>query len=247
MTEKINLKAKDHLGSSENKKHFNEKHFTESAPRYDIATRGLSLGQDSYWKRCLIEELPPAEAPYCVDIACGTGDVTFLLADKYDDGKMLGVDLTQEMINISDSRNSNPQVRFSCQDMSHLDLPDHSVDIMTGSYAIRNAPDLDEALEEFHRVMKPSGQLAFLDFSKPSSQLLQFFQYWVLKLWGSFWGLVLHGNPEVHGYISASIRDFPARKELEKKFSKHGFEIVKTRSFFTGMTAIHFLKALPKS
>lgn len=245
MTEKLNLKAKDHLGSSVGKKYFNEKHFTESAPRYDIATRGLSLGQDSYWKRCLIRELPPVEAPFCVDIACGTGDVAFLLADKYSAGEILGVDLTQGMIDLAEDRNTNPRVRFSRQDMGQLALPDHSVDILTGSYAIRNAPDLDETLNEFHRVMKPGGHVAFLDFSKPHTKLLQVLQFWTLKWWGSFWGLVLHGNPEVHGYISASIREFPDRKELARKFAKHGFEIVKSRNFFPGMTAMHLLQALP--
>lgn len=246
MTEKLKLKAKDHIDSSEGKRHFNEKHFSESAPRYDIATRGLSLGQDSYWKKRLVQGLPPIPAPFCVDIACGTGDVAFLLADKYKDGEILGTDLTQGMIDISNARNNKQRVRFSCQDMTHLDVPDHSIDILTGSYAIRNAPDLDECLDEFHRAMKPGGQLAFLDFSKPSSKLAQTFQFWTLKLWGSFWGLVLHGNPEVHGYISASIRAYPANKKLEQKFSEHGFEVVKSQSFFFGMTIIHFLKALPK-
>jgi len=182
-----------------------------------------------------------------VDIACGTGDVAFLLADRYPAGEILGVDLTQGMIDLAEGRNTNPRVRFSRQDMGRLDLPDHSVDILTGSYAIRNAPDLDETLDEFHRVMKPGGHAAFLDFSKPRSKLFQVLQFWILKLWGSFWGLVLHGNPEVHGYISASIRDFPDRRELARKFDQHGFEIVESRSFFPGMTVLHILKTLPMS
>ncbi|MCF6311977.1 MAG: ubiquinone/menaquinone biosynthesis methyltransferase [Verrucomicrobiales bacterium] len=244
MTEKLKIKAKDHLDSSEGKRHFNQKHFTESAPRYDIATRGLSFGQDAYWKKRLIQGLPELNSPYCVDIACGTGDVTFLLADKYPGGSIRGVDLTQEMIDISNERNQNKLVSFSCQDMSQLDVPDHSIDILTGSYAIRNAPDLDECLSEFHRAMKPGGHLAFLDFCKPSSKFAQSCQFWTLKLWGSFWGLLLHGNPEVHGYISASIKNYPANKELEQKFSDHHFEVVKSQRFFFGMTTIHFLKSL---
>ena len=245
MKEIFNLKAKDHLDSSEGKRHFNEKHFAESAPRYDIATRGLSFGRDASWKRQLIAGLPPMESPTCVDVACGTGDVTFLLAGKYQDGEILGLDLTAEMIEIARQRNQNPNVRFVVRDMSRLALPDHSVDILTGSYAIRNAPDLEQVIREFSLVVNPGGHLAFLDFSKPKGHLAKKIQYLMLKMWGSFWGLVLHGNAEVHGYISSSIRDFPDRKELEALFDRYGFSIEGSRPFFMGMMRLYFLTLLP--
>ena len=245
MTQVFHLNAKDTLDSSEGKRLYNEKHFAESAPRYDIATRGLSFGRDASWKRHLIEGLPAMDRPVCVDVACGTGDVTFLLAGKYQDGEILGVDLTAEMINIARQRNQNPNVRFAVRDMSRLALPDHSVDILTGSYAIRNAPDLEEVIREFRRVMKPGGHLAFLDFSKPKGRLAKKIQYLMLKIWGSFWGLVLHGNPEVHGYISSSIRDFPDHEQLQILFKRCGFGIEKSRPFLMGMMRLYFLTLLP--
>lgn len=245
MKEAFNLKAKDHLDSSEGKRLYNEKHFAESAPRYDMATRGLSFGRDSSWKRHLIAGLPSMDHPTCVDVACGTGDVTFLLAEKYQDGEILGFDLTAEMIEIANRRNQHSRVRFAVQDMSRLSLPDHSVDILTGSYAIRNAPDLEEVIREFSRVVKYGGHLAFLDFSKPKGRLARKAQYLMLKLWGSFWGLVLHGNPEVHGYISSSIRNFPDHEQLEALFNRCGFSIEKSRPFFMGMMRLYFLTLLP--
>lgn len=247
MNEKFNLKASDHLDSAEGKLFYNLKHFAESAPRYDLATRGLSLGQDGSWKRALVAGLPRKEGAFCLDVACGTGDVTQLLAEKYPDGEIEGVDLTPEMIRIAEERNANPRVHFGCGDMSHLDLPDRSVDILTGSYAIRNAPDLEIVLAEFARVMKVDGSLAFLDFSKPGGQWRQTVQYWVLKLWGGFWGLVLHGNPEVHGYISSSIKSFPDREELESLFSRHGFQLERSQPFLSGMMRLYFLRFAPLS
>lgn len=233
----------EHLDSAERKRYFNEKHFAESARHYDLVTRVLSFGQDYTWKHFLVEELQPVAAPFCVDIACGTGDITFLLAEKYADGEVLGIDLTQEMLDLAENRNINSHVRFSLQDMNHLDLPDASVDVLTGGYAIRNAPDLGETLREFRRVLKPGGQMAFLDFSKPVAKPLQFIQYWAMKIWGGFWGLLLHGNPEVHGYISASLLAYPDMARLEKIFLDHGFTIERSRGFLSGMTRVYFLKS----
>ncbi|MCB1062866.1 MAG: ubiquinone/menaquinone biosynthesis methyltransferase [Verrucomicrobiae bacterium] len=242
-TEKFSLRAQDHLGTSDGKKHFNEKHFAESAPRYDIATRALSFGQDAAWKRKLIASLPAIAAPVCVDVACGTGDVTFLLAERYGDGEFIGVDLTQEMIDLANQRNQLPTVRFECGEMSQLTMPDASVDILTGSYAIRNAPDLREALAEFRRVLKPGGTLAFLDFSKPDSAFFQGIQFQLLRFWGGLWGLLLHGNPEVHGYISKSLRTYPDAKTLEATFVECGFEIRSSKKHFGGMMMQYLLSA----
>jgi len=247
MNKKFDLKANDYLDSAEGKLFYNLQHFAESAPRYDLATRGLSLGQDGSWKRALVGGLPPKQGAFCLDVACGTGDVTGLLAEKYSDGEIEGVDLTPEMIRIAEERNKNPRVHFRCGDMSRLDLPDRSVDILTGSYAIRNAPDLETVLAEFGRVMKAGGRAAFLDFSKPRGKWRQSLQCWLLKLWGGFWGLVLHGNPEVHGYISSSIRTFPDREELESLFSRYGFQLERSQPFLSGMVRLYFLIFVPSS
>lgn len=247
MNKKFDLRAREHLDSAEGKRFYNREHFAESAPRYDVATRGLSLGRDGSWKRALVEGLPAKENAFCVDVACGTGDVALLLAEKYPDAEIEGVDLTPEMIAIAEKRNSNPRVHYRCGDMSRLELPDQSVDVLTGSYAIRNAPDLETVLREFGRVMKENGSVAFLDFSKPRGKWRQAIQFWTLKLWGGFWGLVLHGNPEIHGYISSSIKTYPDHEELEKLFSKYGFRLESSRPFLYGMMRLYFLCFVPVS
>jgi demethylmenaquinone methyltransferase/2-methoxy-6-polyprenyl-1,4-benzoquinol methylase len=241
-TEKFTLRAHDFLGTSEGKRHFNEKHFAESAPRYDLATRLLSVGQDMGWKRKLVASLPNVSEPVCVDVACGTGDVTLLLADRFGKGEFTGVDLTREMVDLANQRNQNSDVRFVCGDMGCLGMADESVDILTGSYAIRNAPVLKEALAEFHRVLKPGGTLALLDFSKPRSGFFQGVQYQLLKFWGGLWGLLLHGNPEVHGYIAKSLRGFPDSESLERIFVECGFELGEAKAHFGGMMMQYILK-----
>jgi len=243
MKPRFNLKARDHIETSEGKRLFNEKHFAESASRYDFATRALSFGQDAGWKRTLVAALPEVSHPVCADIACGTGDVTFLLADRYGEGEFIGMDLTQEMIDIANQRNESNYVRFECADMCRLPLEDDSADVLTGSYAIRNAPDLSEALAEFRRVVKPGGTLAFLDFSKEETPLKQAFQYRLLRFWGGLWGLLLHGNIEVHGYISKSLQSFPDPPALEEAFRSAGFEVRESRALFGGMMRLYVLRA----
>lgn len=243
MASKFNLKAKDHLQTPDSKKLYNLHHFTESAPRYDIATRMLSFGRDRAWKDELIKILPEASAPFCLDLACGTGDIAFGLAKKYPQGKILGLDLTEAMIEIAHKRNAQQKnesanVSFIAADMCVTGLEANSVDILTGSYAIRNAPHLDSALEEIYRVLKPGAIAAFLDFSKPSSKLGQKIQYGLLKFWGSFCGLILHGNPEVHGYISSSIRSFPDREQLKHTLERHGLQVVQSKKLYLGMLEI---------
>ena len=245
MSERMTLKAGEHLGTSEGKRNFNAVHFAESAPRYDLATRGLSLGRDAAWKRILVSSLPDLADPACLDVACGTGDVAFLLADRFPGGAVHAIDLTPGMIEIAQQRDSGGRVQFAVGDMSRLDFPNASLDLVTGSYAIRNAPDLGTTLDEFTRVLKPGGVAAFLDFSKPRGLIAQAMQYHLLRLWGGFWGLVLHCNPRIHGYISASLRDYPDEGSIAGVFEAHGFREESARPLFGGMMRLHLLRRSP--
>ena len=92
------------------------------------------------------------------------------------------------------------------------------MDIVTGGYALRNAPDLGTAIDEISRVLKPCGVAAFLDFSKPSGKILQKMEYWALKTWTGPWGTLLHRNREVYRYIAESLQPFPDRSQLRDIF-----------------------------
>jgi demethylmenaquinone methyltransferase/2-methoxy-6-polyprenyl-1,4-benzoquinol methylase len=167
VTGRFVLKIGDHLENAEKKKYYNERAFSEIAPRYDFITRVLSFRRDAAWKRTLVSLLPSYESPVCVDLACGTGDIAFLLVGKYPRGRVAGLDITEPMLDIARHRNTHPNVSFVNQDMGSLAIVSESVDIVTGGYALRNAPDLRTAIDEISRVLKPRGVAAFLDFSKP--------------------------------------------------------------------------------
>lgn len=242
MSGRIGLKARDHLLAPEKKRLYNERHFAAAAPRYDIATRAMSFWRDGAWKRLLVGSLPDLRSPACVDLACGTGDVSFLLAQRYPAGQVTGLDLTEPMLAIARGRNRFPNVRFMHQDLCATGLPDGCADIVTGSYALRNAPDLGLALDEIGRILKPGGVAVFLDFANAGNRFLRAPRRWLLTAWCGFWGLVLHGDPGIHGYIGASLSAFPAPSDLRGLFLDRGFELLVTRRFFGGITELIVLR-----
>ena len=221
-----------------------KKIFPRSRPGTISSLEALSFGQDAAWKRTLISLLPSHESPVCVDLACGTGDIAFLLAGKYPRGHIAGVDITEPMLKIARHRNTHPNVSFANQDMGALDIVSESVDIVTGGYALRNAADLGTAIDEISRVLKPGGVAAFLDFSKPGGKIPQKMEYWGLKTWTGLWGTLLHRNHEVYSYIAESLQRFPDRLHLRDMFRDKGFSVIDSRLFFGGVTELLMVQKL---
>ena len=241
----LTIKIGDYFGNPQDKKLLNEEMFSIIAPRYDFITRLFSFWQDASWKKGLIEALPALAAPDCLDLACGTGDLCFLLAAKYPKGKIIGLDLTEEMLALARQANQDSHVLFIKGDMGHLDQPDSSFDIVTGGYALRNAPNLSQAISEIHRVLKPGGIGAFLDFSKPKSRFVQKMEYALLKGWTGLWGWIFHRNHEVYSYIAESLSHYPDRKELQIMLESQGLTILSSQLHFLGITeTLHVQKTI---
>jgi demethylmenaquinone methyltransferase/2-methoxy-6-polyprenyl-1,4-benzoquinol methylase len=238
MARRFTLRIGNHLQAPGTKRYYNQQVFAEIAPKYDFITRALSFGRDTSWKRDLVASLPSCESPLCLDLACGTGGITFLLARKYPRGLIVGLDITEPMLERARQRNTFGNVRFLNQDMGGLEFPAGTVDIVTGGYALRNAPDLEVTVQEIHRVLKPHGMAAFLDFSKPGGRFAQRLEYWILKVWTGFWGTLLHRNHEVYGYIAESLQCFPDRLQLRDLFRDKGFTVVASRLYFFGITEL---------
>lgn len=235
---RFQLKPMEHLGSPETKQSFNRKLFSEVAPKYDFITKALSFGRDAAWKRKLIAGLPAQSAPRCIDLACGTGDFTRMLAQRYPKGSMTGLDLTPAMLELARKQTSDASIEYVEGSMAVLPFDTASVDIVTGGYALRNAPDLNQAIDEIARVLHPGGTAAFLDFSKPCNRAGQAISHFALKFWGGFWGLMLHGNADVYGYIADSLKLYPDRAGLRDRFAERGFSLHSSTRFFGGLLEI---------
>lgn len=227
-----------HLRDPETKRDLNRRIFRIVAPTYGFLTRVLSLGADPHWKRLLLRRLPELKAPTCVDLACGTGDIIELLSSKYPDGRLIGIDLSEEMLAEAKFRGNAKNIELYERDMLKTRLSSGCVEIVTGGYSLRNAPDLRASLSEINRIMKPGATGAFLDFSRPGNRISRTLQWGLLWLWCGFWGLVLHGKPAVYGYIPESLARYPDRHSLEIILSEFGFIDVTQRTFLGGFTAL---------
>ena len=243
----FHLKPMDHIGSPATKQDFNRSMFSEVAPRYDFITKALSFGRDAAWKQKLIAGLPASEAPVCLDLASGTGDLTRMLADRYPQGTVTGLDLTPAMLERARKRTTSLSVNYIEGTMAALPFETGSADVVTGGYALRNAPHLNQTLDEIYRVLRPGGVAAFLDFSKPRNGIGQWLSGFLLKFWGGLWGLLLHGNPDVYGYLADSLKLYPDRIELRARFSGRGFILLQSRCFFGGLVEIAVFQKKPQS
>lgn len=212
--------------------------FSIIAPEYDFISRAFTLGRDPAWKRKLVNSLPALIAPVCVDFACGTGSLTFALAQKYPVGSVTGIDLTPEMLHIAICRNIYKNITWQLGDICQTNLEDQSVDIITCGYSLLNAPSLHAVLAEMHRVLKPGGVVVCLDVAKPRRWFAQQLEYLVLKSWGMFWSLMLHGALSVYTYLADDMLAAPTMQELSEVLYQTGFVKVQTRRFAFGMVAM---------
>ena len=235
MSPSCRLNIRQRLLDPRRKRELNEDIFSIVARRYDRITRLLSFHRDQAWKRRLVDGLPALTTPMCLDLACGTGDITLRLASKYPQGQIIGLDLSEPMLELARARGSNTGIQFRRGDMGRTGLASASFDMVTGGYALRNAGDLPETLAEIHRVLKPGGIGCFLDFSKPRGRRLQHAQVFLLRVWGGLWGWLFHGDPGVYTYIAESLANFPDRRQLVDLCRSQGFEIVASKLHFFGI------------
>ena len=221
------------LNNANKKKDYNRHLFSIVAPKYNFLTRLMSLNNDQHWKKHLISWIPAViDNAVFLDIASGTGDLPLQIRKTFPQSTIISSDLSIEMFKAgTNMRNSWFTI---CNDMCHLPIANSTIDFVTGSYALRNAPDLKSCIKEVYRVLKPNGKVLFLDFSKSSHSTFGLFQKTVLTLWGCFLGVVIHQYPAVYGYIAKSLAAFPDRKKLRELFTENGFKITREKLFFCG-------------
>jgi len=244
---RFDLNSRDWLDTPERKRDYNRRHFAAAAEGYDRATVAMSLGRDRAWKELLIASLPPHPAPRCLDLACGTGDICDLLAARFPTAEIVGLDLTPEMLEEARRRPHAENISFVEGDMAATGLPDAEFDLVTGSYALRNAPDLGQALTEIHRVLKPGGSACFLDFARANSRAGRRLQYLLLRSWCGLWGRILSGSWQVHGYIAESLARYPEPRRLQAMLEEAGLRAVSEQRLFGGMMSLLRLQKIPSN
>ncbi len=209
--------------------------FQRVAPRYDLMNDLMSMGIHRWWKRRFCREADAAPGNVFVDLAAGTGDIAASL--RRPGREVILIDPSTEMLEIA-RRRLGADCRYLAGSAERIPLPDESVDVLTISFGIRNATDMEQALAEIGRVLKPQGVFLCLEFSEPAAWLKPFYDAW------SRWviprlGALVSGNPDAYEYLVESIREFPDQREMARLVAAAGFEAVSWSNLSFGIAAVH--------
>lgn len=212
--------------------------FSRVAPKYDIMNDLMSFGLHRIWKDAAIRELAPSEDDFLLDVAGGTGDIShkFLSAGGH---HATVLDLNEEML--AEGKKKYPADNIDWVHGNAEDLPfeDDQFDMYTVSFGIRNVTNIDKALAEAYRVLKPGGRFLCLEFSNVSNDLVKRFydlySFKIIPLIGKF----VANSPDSYQYLVESIRQFPKALQFKKMMTDVGFEEIAIRKFSFGVVAMH--------
>lgn len=223
--------------------------FTQIAPCYDLLNHLLSLELDRWWRARAARHLAPILArpeARVLDLCCGTGDLAFALA-RVGSAQILGADFSHAMLlrarakaAASNAREGNPPgVRFFEADVLRLPFPNASFDLMTSAFGFRNLSNYEDGLKEIHRVLKPGGTIAILEFTEPPPGFAGDLYRWYCRKVLPRIGGVLSGNPRAYKYLPASVARFFRPEELASLISGVGFDSVAYQLWTLGSVALH--------
>ena len=224
----------------QNKKGLVEGVFDQVYNRYDLMNDFMSLGIHRLWKRSLINMMSPSVNKKLVDVACGTGDIGKLFLDKTDNkSNVTSVDPNKKMISQGRKKMSKyKNIEWIIAPAEKLPLSDNSFDYYSISFGLRNTKNLNQALSEAYRVLKPGGRFFCLEFSKIQNTNLNFIYKNYSKLIPII-GQFIVGEKEPYEYLVKSIEKFINQGELIDLMNKHKFQKCSYRNFSNGIVSIH--------
>lgn len=209
--------------------------FDEVAPTYDISNDLLSFGQARLWRHSVRKLIDPKPGQKILDLAAGTG--TSSAAFALPGVEVIASDFSEGML--AEGRKRHPQLQFIYADATNLPFGAEEFDATTISFGLRNVVDVDAALAEMLRVLKPGGRTVICEFSRVTNPLLRpFYNFYLNRLLPLVSGLVSK-TPEAYSYLAESIMAWPTQTELATKLEKAGFEKVSFKNLSLGIVAVH--------
>jgi demethylmenaquinone methyltransferase/2-methoxy-6-polyprenyl-1,4-benzoquinol methylase len=218
--------------------------FHSVAAKYDIMNDLMSGGIHRLWKRFTIEISGVRAGHKVLDIAGGTGDLSYKFSQLVGkDGLVVLADINDSMLKVGRDRLTDRGVCGNLvvaqADAQYLPFPDNTFDCITIAFGLRNVTDKDLALRSMLRVLKPGGRLLVLEFSKPRSQLLNkaydAYSFRILPLIGK----LVTNDSESYSYLAESIRMHPDQSTLKDMMETAGFTNCSYHDMTGGIVALH--------
>ena len=214
--------------------------FSGVAAKYDVMNDAMSGGMHRLWKDQFVRRVKPQPGEAILDMAGGTGDIAFRLADR--GASVTVADINQEMLDVGVERALERGIDglvWSRQNAEQLSYPARSFDVYTIAFGIRNVTDIPKALHEAHRVLRYGGRFFCLEFSTTEwPGFKDAYDFYSHKLVPKI-GQAIAGDADSYRYLIESIRRFPPMPEFERMIRAAGFARTKVEPILGGLVAIH--------
>ena len=224
----------------QNKKGLVQNVFDKVYDQYDLMNDFMSLGIHRLWKKSLLNMMSPSPGKKLIDVACGTGDIAKLFLNSVNQSsEATCVDPNKGMIKKGKKKlNEFKNLNWIIASAEKLPIAKNSFDFYTISFGLRNTKNLNKALSEAYRVLKPGGRYLCLEFSKIQNSTLEIFYKNYSKIIPSI-GKIVVGEKEPYEYLIKSIENFLNQDELIDLMKKNGFKKCKYRNLSGGIVSIH--------
>jgi len=226
--------------------------FDSVAHKYDIMNDVMSGGLHRAWKNDMIRVLRPGPGMRLLDVAGGTGDIAFRFLEAAERrarpaedaaAEVTVCDINAQMLTVGRDRAIDrgiiSNIEWVCGNAESLSFPDDNFDAYTIAFGIRNVTNIDRALAEAHRVLRPGGRFLCLEFSKVDLPLFdKIYDAYSFHLLPRF-GQMIAGDRDSYQYLVESIRQFPPQDRFKQMIGEAGFKRVNYRNMTGGVVALH--------
>lgn len=217
--------------------------FNSVASKYDVMNDVMSMGIHRIWKDAMMDWLAPRPGQKLLDVAGGTGDISFRFLTRAGEGHATVLDLTEPMLVAGRKRAEADKMANSLDwvvgDAMALPFEDNTFDVYTISFGIRNVTRPQDALKEAYRVLRPGGRLMVLEFSQLPNPAMQkaydLYSFNVIPRMGK----MIANDYDSYQYLVESIRNFPDQDTFLQMIKDAGFDNAKYRNLTLGVAALH--------
>jgi demethylmenaquinone methyltransferase/2-methoxy-6-polyprenyl-1,4-benzoquinol methylase len=214
-----------------------QKMFTRIAHRYDLMNRLMTAGQDVEWRKLVIRLAGLKPDARLLDLGAGTGDLAREALSQHPSLKVVAADFTLEMMRVG---NRNGSLPWSAADALNLPFGDKTFDAIVSGFLMRNVGDVQQALKEQYRALKPGGRIVILDTSKPKRNMLTPFIWLHMHIIIPLLGWIVSGFGEAYQYLPDSTEGFLTAEELTVRMAAVGFKRLNFDRLMLGTIAIHW-------